>query len=224
MLPRLFTETGWRSLRRTVVLAALALATAAGEGAALTLTAGPTDTPPGTAPCTQSDVDPGGTGMTLHCTVGTPAAFADLYFGLANNAAANGMEMNGQLPTGGEIFRYSSSTARSITYTSTTTVDNLLGGKAENVNTRLVLTLIAGDGVVVDTGGTPANNAKGDIQKLFRISGNTFAVRVDVSSNHLSFPDFGLSNVNVFNRIHKAPMSGSTTEVNMGFYYLTCSP
>jgi len=211
-------------LRGVATLAMLAFLAIGQHARALDLTGGPTVSPPGGVTCTPSDLEPGGTGLTLTCTIGNPGAFADLYFGLANNATANGMEMNGMLPTGREIFRYASSTANSITYTSMTTVNDLLGSSARNVNSRLVLTLTSGTGIVIDTAGSPANNDQGDIQKLFRIAGNSFSVRLDVTSNTLGIPTFGGSNTNVFDQIHKPPMSGSTTTVNFGFYYNECTP
>ena len=206
------------------VLAVLGVLAGVGRAPALTLTGGPTASPPGGITCTQSELGPTGSAMTLTCTIANPEMFADLYFGMANTGQANGVEMNGALPSGREVFRYSTNTLRSITYTSATTVDNLFGGSAENVNSRLVLTLLSGSGAVIDTGGTPANNGSGDIQKLFRIPGDAFSVRIEVSSNHLQTPEFGPPNENVFNRIHKPPMSGSTTEINLGFYYLQCTP
>jgi hypothetical protein len=203
----------------------LALLLVGARARALDLTAGPTPSPPGGVACTQSDVEPNGSGLTLNCTVADPGAFVDLYFGLANNAMLNGIQMDGTSPSGGEIFRYSSSTARSITYTSVTTIDSLIGDPAGNVNSRLVLTLTSGTGIVIDTSGTPANNDAGDIQKLFRIAGNAFSVRVDVTSNTLVIPIFGASNTQVFNQMHTPPnTTGSATSVNMGFYYKQCSP
>ena len=112
--------------------------------------------------------------------------------------------MDGTGPFGREIFRYSSSTARSIVYTGATTIDNIVTSATEHVNTRLVLTLTSGTGIVIDTGGTPANNDNGDIQKLFRIAGDTFSLRLAVTSNHLTIPVFGPSNSHVFNAIHHA--------------------
>ena len=190
---------------------------------ALDLTAGPVDMPPGGVTC-QSDVDPDGSGLTLQCTISTPGAFADLYFGLANNSAVNGVAMDGTAPSAREIFRYSSSTARSIFYTSATTIDNIVTGATEHVNTRLELTLTSGTGIVIDTGGNPANNGNGDIQKLFRIAGNTFSLRLAVTSNHLTIPTFGPSNSHVFNAIHHPPTTSSMTAVNTGFYYQQCTP
>ena len=62
------------------------------------------------------------------------------------------------------------------------------------------------------------------LQQLFRIAGNTFSVRIDVTSNTFAIPDLGPSNTHVFNVTNTAPMSGTTTTVNMGFYYLQCTP
>jgi hypothetical protein len=88
----------------------------------------------------------------------------------------------------------------------------------------LVLTLTSGNGIVIDTGGTPANNNNGDIQKLFRIAGNTFSLRLAVTSNHLTIPDFGPSNSHVFNAIHHPTTVSSIVGVNTAFYYLQCTP
>jgi hypothetical protein len=210
-------------LRDLAALATLAAILAAPRAGALQLTAGPVEMPPGGVTC-QTTVDQDGSGLTLQCTIATPGAFADLYFGLANNAVANGLEMDGTAPSAREIFRYSSSTARSIFYTSATTIDNIQTGATEHVNTRLELTLTSGNGIVIDTGGNPANNANGDIQKLFRIAGNTFSLRLAVTSNHLTIPTFGPSNSHVFNAIHHPTTTSSMTAVNTGFYYLQCAP
>jgi len=212
-------------LSGTAILALLTFLVIGRQARALDLTGGPTESPPGGVTCTSSDVEPTGTHMMLQCTIANPGGFADLFFGLANNTTVNGVEMNGALPSGVEIFRYSSSTPTSITYTSSTTINNVLGSATQNVNTRLVLSLVSGTGFVIDTGGTPANNDNGDIQKLFRIAGNSFAVSIDIASNTLGIPTFGPSNTNVFNVIHKPlPPGGSTTTVSMGFYYLQCTP
>lgn len=212
-----------RRRRGVSVLALVALLAAGQPARGLELTAGPVPMPPGGVTC-QTSVDQDGSGLTLQCTIGTPGAFTDLYFGLANNAGANGYATDGSAPTEREIFRYASSTARSIVYTSASTIDNIVTNATEHVNTRMVLTLTAGDGVVIDTGGTPANNDSGDIQKLFRIAGDSFSLRLALTSNHLTIADFGPSNSHVFNAIHHPPMVGSITAVNTGFYYLQCTP
>jgi hypothetical protein len=209
-------------------VAAVAMLAVLGFGSmarALDLTGGPSDTPPGGGGCTASGTLAQDGGLTLSCTVSSPGNFVDLYFGLANNEVANGMAMDGSGPSGFEIFRYSSATASSIIYTSTTTIADF-SGSTQDVNTRLVLTLTSGTGIVVDTGGTPANNDNGDIQKLFRIAGSSFSVRVDVDSNTLAIPTFGASNPNVYDPVH-IPSSGggdSITNVSFGFYYNECTP
>src|SRR5215475_15564233 len=210
-------------LRDLAALATLAAILAAPCAGALQLTAGPVDMPPGGVTC-QTDVDQDGSGLTLQCTIATPGAFVDLYYGLANNTAVNGYAMDGTGPTDREIFRYSSSTAQSIVYTSATTIDNIVTNATEHVNTRMVLTLTSGNGIVIDTGGNPANNDNGDIQKLFRIAGNTFSLRLAATSNHLDFPTFGSSNSHVFNAIHHPTTVSSMIAVNTGFYYLGCNP
>jgi hypothetical protein len=213
-------------------LATLAILAVFANGArarALTLSGGPTLTPPGGVTCSQT-VDQDGSGLTLNCTVANPGVFADLYFGLANNSKANGVAMDGSVSSAHEIFRYASDTPRSITYTSRTTINNLLGTTADNVNTRLVLTLTSGTGFVIDTDGNPANNNNGDIQKLIRIAGNAFSLRVDITSNMFNPANatlfrFGPSNSHVYNAIPKPPNPpGSVTAVDMGFYYLLCAP
>lgn len=212
-----------KSLEFIAVLAMLAVLAIGQRAAALDLTAGPVDMPPGGVTC-QTNVDQDGSGLTLQCTVANPGAFVDLYFGLANNSAVNGYAMDGTGPTEREIFRYSSSTAQSIVYTSATTIDNIVTNATEHVNTRLVLTLTSGNGIVIDTGGTPANNDNGDIQKLFRIAGNAFSLRLAATSNHLTIPVFGPSNSHVFNAIHHPTGVNSIVGVNTGFYYLQCTP
>jgi hypothetical protein len=192
---------------------------------ALDLTGGPADAPPGGGGCTASGSLAGADGLTLSCTVTTPGNFVDLYFGLANDGSANGAAMDGSGPSGFEIFRYSSSTPSSIIYTSTTTVDDVLSS-TEDVNTRLVLTLTSGTGTVVDTGGTPASNDSGDIQKLFRIAGSSFSVHIDVDANTSAIPIFGPSNTDVYDPTH-TPASGagsSITSVDFQFYYNECTP
>src|SRR4030095_4274246 len=131
---------------------------------------------------------------------------------------------DGTAPSAREIFRYSSSTANSIVYTSATTINNIITNATEHVNTRLVLTLTAGTGIVIDTGGTPANNANGDIQKLFRISGNSFSLPLAPTATLLPPPPCGSPTSLFFTAPHPPPMTSSMIAVNTGFYYLGCAP
>jgi hypothetical protein len=224
-------------------LATLAVILAASPVGALQLTAGPVGDIPGGYDCTRSDLDPSCdrptacTAWTENCFIRTPGAFTDLYWGLQNTYPApqvTGIAMDGHLAFQDEgTFRYRSSTPRSITYTSRGPLYSASLGVV-NVNNRLVMTLIAGTGVVVDTEGNPANNAYADIQKLFKITSNSFSVRIEVTSNAL--PRAVISgdtltrgtfrpSVELFNTFDVTP---STTRpfvsVHTGFYYLLCAP
>jgi hypothetical protein len=100
----------------------------------------------------------------------------------------------------------------------------MLGSSAQDVNTRVVLTLTSGTGTVVDTGGSPANNDNGDIQKLFRITSSSFSVHIDVASNTPPIPIFGGSNPHVYDPT-QTPASGTVnrTRVDLAFYYNECT-
>jgi len=219
-------------LHGTATLALLAFLAIGPRARALDLSGGPTDSPPGGTTCARNG-DLEKSPLTLDCTISNPGAFADVYFGLANNSGVNGLALDGTAPSGREIFRYRSSTARSIVYTSGTTIENTVTGSAQNVNTRLVLTLTAGTGIVIDTAGNPPNNDNGDIQKLFRIASNTFSVRVDVLTNSrwetcyegvcMDAGDFAASN-ELLTIIPNSPTTQVITSVNLGFYYLQCTP
>jgi hypothetical protein len=230
-------------LRGLAVLATLAVILAAAPVGALQLTAGPVGDIPGGYENRRENLDPSCndpnacTGITQTYIVRTPGAFADLYWGLNNTYPApqvTGAALDGVLnfqDTG--TFRYASSTPRSITYTSRTTIHSASLGVV-NVNNRLVMTLVAGTGVVVDTQGTPANNAYADVQKLFKITSNSFSVRIEVTSNALPRAVIDgdtlirgtfRPTVELFNSFDFTP---STTRphvsVHTGFYYLLCTP
>jgi hypothetical protein len=79
----------------------------------------------------------------------------------------NGNTMTGSAPTAGSaaVFRYSSNTGSSITYASTTSINDLVNG-TQTVSNQLTLTVTAGSASVVATGGTPASNTLGDIERV----------------------------------------------------------
>jgi hypothetical protein len=120
------------------------------------------------------------------------------------------------------VFRFSGNTGTSITYTSTTTIADQING-TQIVNNRLLLTLLSGSATVVPTGGTPADNANADIQRLFEITGGTsFSLRVDVQA---SDPFFSLGNAvtAVYNPTH-TPASGASdiSKADVAFYFSDC--
>ena len=56
------------------------------------------------------------------------------------------------------------------------------------VNNQLVLTLTGGTASVVATGGFPASNSFGDIERVFRVTSSSFSIRADVRASN---PFFG---------------------------------
>lgn len=215
-------------MRRTLtnavsILAMLVWLCVASSASALTLTGGPVYTLPGGGSCTLSGVACQTGGATLACTGVSVAAHTHVYFGIKNNSNVNGTTMTGTNPTAGSpaVFDYASSSANSITYTSTTTIADQLNG-TQPVNNQLILTLTAGTGSVVATGGVPASNTFGDIERLFLVTSGSFSVRVDVKA---SDPFFGLGQAcpAVYDPTH-TPASGSAdiSKVDLAFYYSDC--
>jgi hypothetical protein len=175
---------------RLSILAMLVCLSLASNASALILTGGPSYTLPGGGSCTVAGIPSQTGGATLSCTGVNLAAHTHVYFGIRNNLNVNGNTMTGTAPAAGSgaVFDYSSSTASSITYVSTTTVADQING-TQPVSNQLVLTLTAGTATIVATGGTPVNNSFGDIERLFRVTSGSFSIRVDVKA---SDPFFGL--------------------------------
>lgn len=193
-----------------------------GEAAGLDLTGGPSESPPGGGGCTASGGLGQDGGLTLSCTVTSPGNFVDLYFGLVNDTSVNGMAMDGTGPSGFETFRYSSKTGDSIVYTSSSPVGKI--DTTEGSTTRLVLTLVSGDGVILATDGKPADNTNGDIGQLFRVSGSSFSVHVDLQSNSLTSPVFSPANSGLYDSAQTPAGTRSLASLDFGFYYNECSP
>ena len=145
-----------------------------------------------------------------------------VYFGIKNNTNVNGNTMTGSAPTSGSsaVFDYSSSTSNSITYVSTTTVADQVHG-TQPVNNQLVLTLTGGTASVVATGGFPASNSFGDIERVFLVTSGSFSIRADVKASQ---PFFGLGQAcpAVFDPSHAPLGSGDVSKVDLAFYYSDC--
>jgi hypothetical protein len=194
-------------------------------GSALTITGGPVYTLPGGGSCTVSGTTTLAGGATVSCTGVNLGAHSNVYFGIKNNTIVNGNTMTGSAATAGSaaVFTWLSNTASSITYESTTSVNDFMLG-SQPVTNRLTLTLTSGSATVVPTGGIPANNTRGDIERLFRItSGSSFSIRVDVDATS---PSFGLPFDNacpkVFNPTKTTINGGDISRVDLGFYYSDC--
>ncbi|MBX3025714.1 hypothetical protein KF840_12475 [bacterium] len=206
-----------------VAVGLIALIGFAANASALILTGGPVYNLPGGGSCTVAGTTGIASGATLTCTGVNLSAHTKVYFGLRNNTSANGNTMDNTQPSGASIFRYLTSSGSSITYSSTTSINDVLNGILA-VNNRLVLTLTGGSGTVVSTGGNPADNANGDIQRLFQItSGSSFTVRVDVQASNVNFA-LGYALSGLYNPTHtssSAPPS-DISRVDVAFYYSDC--
>ncbi len=208
---------------RLSILAMLLSLGLASSASALIVTGGPTYILPGGGSCTVAGVASQTGGATLSCTGVSVSAHTHVYFGIRNDTNVNGNTMTGTAAAAGSpaVFDYASSTASSITYTSTTTIPDQLNG-TQSVNNQLVLTVTAGSASVVATGGSPASNTRGDIERLFLVTGGSFSIRVDVKA---SDPFFGLGQAcpAVYDPTH-TPTSGSAdvSKVDLAFYYSDC--
>ncbi|HSP96797.1 MAG TPA: hypothetical protein VL049_06075 [Candidatus Dormibacteraeota bacterium] len=196
---------------------------AASNASALILSGGPVYNLPGGGSCTVTGI-PGNSpsGATVSCTGVNLGAHTKVYFGVRNDTNANGNTMDGAVPSGAAIFRFLSSTSNSVTYSSSTTITDVLNGILP-VSNRMVLTLTAGSATLVSAGGNPVDNANGDIQRLFQItSGSSFTVRVDVQASDANFA-LGYALTGLYNPTHTPP-SGSpdVSKVDVAFYYSDC--
>lgn len=214
-----------RSRTNGALMAVCMLVGWASMGSALTITGGPVYTLPGGGSCTVSGVTSQTGGATVSCTGVNLGAHTNVYFGIKNNSIVNGNTMTGSAATAGSsaVFTWLSNTASSITYQSTTSVNDFMLG-SQPVNNRLVLTLTSGSATVVPTGGNPANNTRGDIERLFRItSGSSFNIRVDVDATS---PSFGLPFDNACPKVYDPTKTtingGDISRVDLAFYYSDC--
>jgi len=215
-----------RAMKRLTSAVALVLLGVASSASALVIHGGPTYSPPGggscvTSPGVDSTHGPSITGVTLVCSGLNPSALNALYFGIKNDAFVNGETMTGSAPSGGSgaVFRISSTTSNSITYTGTTTVFDSTAGADQTVNTELVLVLTGGTGSVVATGGNPANGGNGDIADLFQVTSSSFTVSANILAKDTEFPIYGNSCPNVFDLSHAPSGTTDISHVDMGFYW-----
>jgi hypothetical protein len=203
------------------ILASLAITSSA---SALIISGPPAYSLPGGGSCSVSGFAIQTGGATVTCTGLNLAAHTKVYFGIRNDTNVNGNTMTNANPGASSVsvFRYASETGSSITYTSTTTIDDALNGSGIAVNSQLILTRTGGTATVVSTGGTPASNGFGDIQSLFQITGGTsFTVRVDVKADN-TFHANGQAGPAVYDPTHTAFNGGDRNKVDLAFYFSDC--
>ena len=205
------------------ILATLLSLGIAANASALVLTGGPTYSLPIGGSCTVAGIASQAGGATVSCTGANLSPHTHVYFGISNGTGnVNGQTMTGTAPAAGSgaVFRYSSNTGTSITYTSTTTINDLVNGP-QTVSNQLILTLTAGSGSVVATGGTPASNSFGDIERLFSVTSGSFSVRVDVKASN-PLHALGYACPAVFDPTQPSAGSLDISKVDVAFYYSNC--
>jgi len=214
-----------RMIRRQSILLCTALAALtllASNAGALTITGGPTYTLPGGGTCGVTGTNPSLSTVTITCSSVNLAAHSRVYFGIRNDINANGNTMNSTTPSGGSVYSFSSNAATSITYTSTTSVANQITGVGtQSVANTLTLNRTAGATTIVATGGVPADNANGAIQRLYRLdSGSSFTFTAVV--NAVTSTNSGIANPNVFDNSHTVAGTTDISKLDLGFYYSDC--
>src|SRR6266478_5046755 len=218
-------------MKRVATLGMLAVLAVAARASALTIDGGPVyagtaSTPVSGASCTVAGTPCATGGATVTCT-GLPTG-AILYYGIKTNSFVEGdteVLTTGPVATSAAVFRFSSTTATSITYTGTTSLFNSIQAATRTVTTQNVLTLTSGTASVVATGGTagpPADSAaNGDIRDLFKPSTAAIMVTVNVQAKDADFTTFGNSCPTVFDPSHsRAPATDQdVSHVDLGFYW-----
>ncbi len=213
--------------RWAVAVGAAVTLLAASSAPALVISGGPTYTLPGGGTCTVAvgTVATRNTGAQIICSGVNLAAHTHVYFGIKNNSTAIGMAMDGSGPSGAEVFQFLSSNPTTITYTSQTTITSAnpsLGYGTDPVNSTLSVALASGSATVVSTGGNPATNANGAIERVFRLtSGSSFTFDVDITASDAHFS--GQACTGVYDPTRVASPGGTcTSRLDFGFYYSDC--
>jgi hypothetical protein len=206
---------------RSAVIAMLALLALPAGASALVIHGGPFYAGSGgvTGTCSVAGNACLTAGATVSCTGLNPGAFENLYFGIRNDVFVNGVKEVGNAGPVAGTDQFKTGTA-SISYTGTTTVHNVLTGTNQAVNTKLLLTVTAGSAVVVTTGGTPANNTRGDIDRVFNVTSTSLTVKVNVfGALSPGSPTLG-SCPTVFDPTHTTDVTDrDVSHVDLGFYF-----
>ena len=243
-------------MKRIATLGVLALLGVASRASALVQTgpvyAGAAGTPVSGATCNPSPALSATSGpstlanQTVVCSAINQTGVTNLYYGLRHDSRILGDTETGLAsPISNTAARWLFSSvgagpcpgaACTITYTGTTQVtnNNLTApgsGPVRTVTTKLILSLTAvtgGTGSIVAAGGNPADSpTNGDTRDLFKITGTSFTVQVQVQASDSDFPTAGPSSITVFNASHgqgptTTKISADISQVDLGFYYSTC--
>ncbi len=216
--------TGRRRLPGAALWAALMVLGAAASAQALVITNSGYALPGGGS-CTVSGVHSRGSGATVTCTGVNLAAHSNVYFGIRNASNVNGLSMDNGSISGSEVLSFSSGGGNTITYTSTTSVTSACptcGFGTDTVSNTLTITRSSGSATIVSTGGNPASNGNGAIERLFKLnSGSTFTFEVDFTSSDPHFS--GQSCTTVYDGTRVASPGGNCRgAVDLQFYWSDC--
>jgi hypothetical protein len=145
-----------------------------------------------------------------------------LYFGVRNDNFVNGYSMDGPGISGNEIFRFSSRTANSITYTgSTTFATDLPNPGIWETPTRATYTITGAGSWVEDASTQALNGPNGDVQALWRVQSSDFTVNVLVEAVVPPFDpnagNFEPGN-DLFDRL--GSLNSTRTSIDWGFYFI----
>src|SRR6185295_12428249 len=130
--------------KRPWVLGLLAVAGLASNAAALTITGGPSLSPPGGGSCVVGGTPCQTGGATVTCTGLNPSAVRFLYYGVRADTFVQGDSetgTSGPASASNNVFRISGTTGSTITYTGTTSVtrNSIRPTVTRNVSTQMIL-------------------------------------------------------------------------------------
>lgn len=177
---------------------------------------GPTTSVPGGGSCVITGNPGAAGGATISCSGIDLSKHAAVYFGLKNDATANGATMNGEAPSGGSVFRFAASSGNSIIYSSTTTVGKQ---SAPTATLQVSSDLYVTSGMrKVSAPGTPEN---GDATVLFQVTSGAFTVTAESFSRTPTVNSgLNLASSVLYNQINTPENQRNITSVDFGFYYV----
>lgn len=213
------------SIKSVALLGIVAMLGLASSASALILTGGPTYSLPGGGGCSVTGISSRTGGATITCTGVNLGAHTKVYFGLRNDNGPNGNTMTGVDPaaSSADVFRFLSTGVSTITYTSSTTINDVFHGM-HAVDSRLVLTRTGGSATVLSVGGAPGNNGNGDIDSVFQLtSGTSFTFRADVQASDSFLGGPGQACPFIYDPSHAVTgATGDHSRVDVAFYFSDC--
>ncbi|MBI3786590.1 MAG: hypothetical protein HY270_24635 [Deltaproteobacteria bacterium] len=196
--------------------------------AASVISAGPVYSPAGGGSCVLSGDAESAGGATWTCSGLSFSSFTNLYFGIKNNATAQGLAMNTAEPSGGAIISWSADGTTTLTYTGQTSVFDAVAGSSKTAFTRLTLTFQSGTGSITDDATTQAlSGANGAVHSLWHVTSASFTANAlfegsdtDGSGYVPAKTYFGTASVH--GQSTRDGTDKDRSHVDLGFYYSYC--